>query len=714
MARDSSGVYTLPLTPVAPDEVISSTWMNSTLTDIAQALTDSIPADGSRGLTSSFKLLDGTAAHPGLTFNSESSTGLFRPTPIALAISVGGFERARWHDGNLLLGTTVDNGKRLQVAGDAEVFGDINNVNSNVSGTLTVLGTSVQHGDIDARGNIGADGIIFSVLDLAANGNCSVGGNLWGRRALVAAGTAAEPSFGLQSQITGMYFPTSSSIALITGASETAKFETDLTTVSSRLKVKGATAAYSGITVGADRPDDSASFLDLITTSAGTQDFRLIRGTGANGAVQFIQNGTGRMQFQSGASEYRYTTTSNTTSNNYTAATTSADNGAYCTALTAAGTYQLMFKNAALSQSLTPYQITRSATGGISAQIFRVGGDITTSAGSLETFRITDNNRFLIGNANDAIYSTDATDVSTNYYFHGAKLGGGSAVISMGSESSSDANLSFSRNNANSKRVIHGQVVGSQTSGVAGAEAGQLSFRTKDAADAATVTRLTINGSGATFAVPISGKAFVNTAITQTLFSGASDITADYPLMVSKSGGGATTTGVALGSNNADRSTIVFNQLNTASTRLVGSRIVGMNSSNTAGAEKGYLVFDTKAAADVSPVTRLTLSETAAAFAVPVTASNLSYNTKVVAGALTQDGIFSTAAGFTLNTSDLATGKIFQVYNNSAASITITQGAGVTMRLVGTATTGNRTVAQRGLATITCISATEVVVEGAT
>lgn len=73
----------------------------------------------------------------------------------------------------------------------------------------------------------------------------------------------------------------------------------------------------------------------------------------------------------------------------------------------------------------------------------------------------------------------------------------------------------------------------------------------------------------------------------------------------------------------------------------------------------------------------------------------------------------STNAGVTLNTSDMGTSYCFSFYNNSAAPVVITQGAGVTLRLAGTATTGNRTVAERGLITIWCESGTEAVAIGA-
>jgi lipopolysaccharide export system protein LptA len=57
-------------------------------------------------------------------------------------------------------------------------------------------------------------------------------------------------------------------------------------------------------------------------------------------------------------------------------------------------------------------------------------------------------------------------------------------------------------------------------------------------------------------------------------------------------------------------------------------------------------------------------------------------------------------------------GDNITVYNNSASSITITQNTSVTMYLVGSASTGNRTLAQRGLATLLCVAANTFVVSG--
>jgi hypothetical protein len=92
-----------------------------------------------------------------------------------------------------------------------------------------------------------------------------------------------------------------------------------------------------------------------------------------------------------------------------------------------------------------------------------------------------------------------------------------------------------------------------------------------------------------------------------------------------------------------------------------------------------------------------------------------------------QYGTTSNTAG-TLNASDagclvyagagiivaqnLTANQFVKVYNNTAASITITQGSGLTLRLSGTTTTGHRTLAVRGVCEILYLSSTEAVVSG--
>ena len=72
-----------------------------------------------------------------------------------------------------------------------------------------------------------------------------------------------------------------------------------------------------------------------------------------------------------------------------------------------------------------------------------------------------------------------------------------------------------------------------------------------------------------------------------------------------------------------------------------------------------------------------------------------------------------TTGGITVNSGIFSASQNVVMFNNSGSSQTITQGSGVTIYLAGTATTGNRTLAQRGLCTLLCIASNTFVISGA-
>lgn len=57
-------------------------------------------------------------------------------------------------------------------------------------------------------------------------------------------------------------------------------------------------------------------------------------------------------------------------------------------------------------------------------------------------------------------------------------------------------------------------------------------------------------------------------------------------------------------------------------------------------------------------------------------------------------------------------GDYFLVVNSNSSTLTLTQGAGTTLRLGGTATTGSRTIAQHGVATVLCVGSETFYVTG--
>jgi hypothetical protein len=71
-----------------------------------------------------------------------------------------------------------------------------------------------------------------------------------------------------------------------------------------------------------------------------------------------------------------------------------------------------------------------------------------------------------------------------------------------------------------------------------------------------------------------------------------------------------------------------------------------------------------------------------------------------------------TTGGVTVPNAVFSTGQTVTIFNNSVSNQTITQATSVTLRQVGTANTGNRTLAQYGMATILCTAANTFVITG--
>lgn len=78
-ARNGSGTYSLPAgNPVVTNTTISSTWANTTLSDIGTELTNSLDRNGRGPMLAPLALQNGTAAAPSETFASDTTTGWYR------------------------------------------------------------------------------------------------------------------------------------------------------------------------------------------------------------------------------------------------------------------------------------------------------------------------------------------------------------------------------------------------------------------------------------------------------------------------------------------------------------------------------------------------------------------------------------------------------------------------------------------------------------
>ena len=71
-----------------------------------------------------------------------------------------------------------------------------------------------------------------------------------------------------------------------------------------------------------------------------------------------------------------------------------------------------------------------------------------------------------------------------------------------------------------------------------------------------------------------------------------------------------------------------------------------------------------------------------------------------------------TSGGVTVPASIFSAGQVVSIYNGTGSAQTITAGSSVTLILVGTTTTGNRSLSNNGIATILCVAANTFIVTG--
>ena len=175
----------------------------------------------------------------------------------------------------------------------------------------------------------------------------------------------------------------------------------------------------------------------------------------------------------------------------------------------------------------------------------------------------------------------------------------------------------------------------------------------------------------------------------------------------SMSGSGASLT--ALNASNLSSGTVPDARFPATLPAASGANLTSLNASNLSTGSIPSAITATTQAAKTSDTTIATT-----AF-VDRLRSLLTQSTAAGGGTLVigdRGTLVAVTAGVTVPANVFAANDVVTIYNNSASNITITQGASLTLRQVGTANTGNRTLAQRGLVTVVFISATEAVISG--
>ena len=182
MPRNSSGIYTLPAgNPVTAGTTIDATWANSTLSDIANEITNSLDRYGNGGMLASFRFSDGTVSAPGMSWINETTTGFYRAGAGQMWVSVQSTQVAQFTVNGITLpaGKNIAIGGTLNVTGTSAFTGAITatgGVVGNLTGNVTGNATNVSGTVAIANGGTGATSAAVARTNLGAT---TVGTNLF-------------------------------------------------------------------------------------------------------------------------------------------------------------------------------------------------------------------------------------------------------------------------------------------------------------------------------------------------------------------------------------------------------------------------------------------------------------------------------------------------------------------------------------------------------
>lgn len=150
MSRAANGTYTLPAgNPVVTATVISSSWANTTLSDLATEMTDSLDRSGKGGMLAALQLTDGAVGAPALTFVTETTMGIYRVAAGQLGFSTN----------STLRGSVNTTGNWSIVApSSGTTFAIANNLNSSSTPALSLTGTAGNQASMTFCGNASTPG----------------------------------------------------------------------------------------------------------------------------------------------------------------------------------------------------------------------------------------------------------------------------------------------------------------------------------------------------------------------------------------------------------------------------------------------------------------------------------------------------------------------------------------------------------------------------
>ena len=182
MPRNGTGTFSLVSgNPVVTGTTIESNWANTTLSDIATTLTDSLSRSGQGGMTAALRVADGTQGAPGVGFANETGSGFYRAGTGEVWAVVQGAQTLNLDANGVYVpadkATTVDGAFVFNEAGadkDARFEGDTdaNLLFTDASTDRVGIGTATPAtkldvvGDVTVSGAVNAGSVNATTLDL--------------------------------------------------------------------------------------------------------------------------------------------------------------------------------------------------------------------------------------------------------------------------------------------------------------------------------------------------------------------------------------------------------------------------------------------------------------------------------------------------------------------------------------------------------------------
>ena len=152
MPRNAQGQYFLPDgNPVTPGELIKAEWANSTMDDLANAMTNSLDRAGAGGMTGQFKAAAGTLSRPSIAFVEDVTSGLYKESAGVVAAVAEGGKQAYWTKNGFYL--TSNPNSQMEAATKAYV----DTMNSQITEIIGSFGASKTPADLPPSGYIPAN-----------------------------------------------------------------------------------------------------------------------------------------------------------------------------------------------------------------------------------------------------------------------------------------------------------------------------------------------------------------------------------------------------------------------------------------------------------------------------------------------------------------------------------------------------------------------------